>query len=111
MVSIPKKYVVWKWAKPSKRFKPVKNRSWEEYSLKTYNLVVSRALKVQRFLGHTNFQYTQLYIQLEESLFQDTQDDYMCKTATTAEEARALIEVGFEYVNEIQGIHLYRKRK
>ena len=68
-------------------------------------------LRVQRFLGHTSFQHTQLYIQLEESLFQDMQDDYMCKTATTAEEARALIEVGFEYVNEIQGIHLYRKRK
>jgi len=68
-------------------------------------------LRVQRFLGHTTFQHTQLYIQLEESLFQETQDDYMCKTAITAEEARALIEVGFEYVNEIQGIHLYRKRK
>ena len=68
-------------------------------------------LRVQRFLGHTTFQHTQVYIQLEESLFQDTQDDYMCKTATTAEEARVLIEVGFEYVNEIQGIHLYRKRK
>jgi hypothetical protein len=26
---------------------------------------------------------------------------YLCKTATTADEAKALIEVGFEYVNEI----------
>jgi hypothetical protein len=48
---------------------------------------------------------------LEEFLFQDNQDDYMCKTATIVDEAQALIEVGFEYVNEIQGIHLYRKRK
>jgi integrase len=68
-------------------------------------------LRVQRFLGHTTFQHTMVYIHLEEALFQDTNDDYLCKTATTAEEARALIEVGFEYVNEIQGIHLYRKRK
>jgi hypothetical protein len=52
-----------------------------------------------------------VYIHLEEALFQDTSDDYLCKTATTADEAKALIEVGFEYVNEIQGIHLYRKRK
>ena len=52
-----------------------------------------------------------IYIQLEEALFQYTNDDYLCKTAVTAEEARALIEVGSEYVNEIQGIHLYRKRK
>ncbi len=28
----------------------------------------------------------------------------------TAQKARQLIEVGFEYVNEIHGIHLYRKR-
>ncbi len=68
-------------------------------------------LRVQRFLGHTTFQHTMVYIHLEEALFQDTNDDYMCKTATTAEEEKALIEVGFEYVNEIQGIHLYRKRK
>jgi integrase len=68
-------------------------------------------LRVQRFLGHTSFQHTMVYIHLEEALFQDTSDDYTCKTAVTAEEARALIEVGFEYVNEIQGIHLYRKRK
>lgn len=53
----------------------------------------------------------QLYIQLESALFQDVNDDYICKTATTTDEAKALIEVGFEYVNEINGIQLYRKRK
>ena len=68
-------------------------------------------LRVQQFLGHTTFQHTQLYIQLESALFQDTEDDYLCKTAITADEAKLLIEVGFEYVNEIQGIHLYKKRK
>jgi len=42
-------------------------------------------LRVQRFLGHTTFQHTMIYIHLEEALFQDTNDDYMCKTATSAE--------------------------
>jgi hypothetical protein len=42
-------------------------------------------------------------------MFQDTQDYYPCKTGVTAEEAKALNEVGI--INEIQGINLYRKRK
>jgi hypothetical protein len=28
-----------------------------------------------------------------------------------ADEAKELIELGFEYVNEINNLHLYRKRK
>jgi hypothetical protein len=44
-------------------------------------------------------------------MFQDTQDYYPCKTRVTAEEAKALNEVGIEYINEIQGINLYHKRK
>jgi len=31
--------------------------------------------------------------------------------ALTAEEAKELVEVGFEYVNDIYGKHIYRKRK
>lgn len=31
--------------------------------------------------------------------------------AGTVEEAKELVEVGFEYVNEINGSHLYRNRK
>jgi hypothetical protein len=40
-----------------------------------------------------------------------TDDSFVCKVASTTEEATELIELGFEYVNEINGRHLYRKKK
>jgi hypothetical protein len=33
------------------------------------------------------------------------------RVACTTDEATELIELGFEYVNEINGRHLYRKKK
>ncbi len=37
--------------------------------------------------------------------------EYHCKTATNIEEATQLIENGFEYVTEIDGTKLFKKRK
>jgi len=37
--------------------------------------------------------------------------EYVVKTAKTIEEARKLIEDGFEYVCEIEGIKVFRKHK
>jgi integrase len=67
-------------------------------------------LRVQEFLGHTTFQHTTKYIQLERALFDESKDNFVCKTAKSVEEAIPLIEIGFEYVHEINGLHLYRKR-
>jgi len=38
-------------------------------------------------------------------------DEWTCKTATTVEEATQLIEKGFQYITEIDGTKLFRKRK
>jgi hypothetical protein len=38
-------------------------------------------------------------------------EEYVCKVAENVEEAKALIESGFEYVTEVNGIKLFRKRK
>lgn len=38
-------------------------------------------------------------------------DDYVCKVAKTVQEATALIENGFEYVTEMEGVKLFRKPK
>ena len=67
-------------------------------------------LRVQEFLGHTTFQHTTKYIQLERALFDESKDNFVCKTARSVEESIPLIEVGFEYVHEINGLYLYRKR-
>ena len=39
------------------------------------------------------------------------QSNYCCKVAKNLEEAAGLIEAGFEYVTEMDGAKLFRKRK
>ena len=66
---------------------------------------------VMRFLGHKNIKNTLIYIQLEEALFRKQADNYICKVAERVEEARKLIEAGFEYVCEVEGAKLFWKPK
>ena len=65
-------------------------------------------LHVKARLGHKDLKTTLRYTQLIETL---ENDEYHCKTATNVKEATQLIENGFEYIQEIDGIRLYRKRK
>jgi integrase len=64
-------------------------------------------LHVMQILGHKNIKNTLVYTQLVE--FKD--DDYVCKAAKTFEQAKNLIESGFEYVCEIEDTKLFKKRK
>jgi integrase len=64
-------------------------------------------LYVKAFLGHTDLRSTLKYIQLVN--FGD--DGYFCKVAKTVAEASELIEAGFDYVMEIDGLRLFRKPK
>lgn len=68
-------------------------------------------LYVMNFLGNKNINNTLIYIQLEQALFQRENEEFICKTAKTIDDARVLIELGFEYVCEIDGVQLFRKRK
>jgi integrase len=68
-------------------------------------------LHVQRILGHRNINCTLIYITLEAALYQNTTEDYTIKIAKTIDEACRLLEVGFEYVTEMEGTKLFRKRK
>ena len=68
-------------------------------------------IHVQRLLGHKNIQNTLIYVNIEQALFQNTNEEFHVATARTVEEACRLIEVGFEYVNTIDEVHIYRKRK
>ena len=40
-----------------------------------------------------------------------TKEDHVCKVAKTVEEAMQLVEGGFDYLTEIDGMKLFRKRK
>lgn len=64
-------------------------------------------LHVMKLLGHKNVKNTLVYTQL----ISFEADQYISKVAKTVEEASALIEAGFDYVCEIEGIKLFRKRK
>jgi len=64
-------------------------------------------LHVMQLLGHKNIKNTLIYTQLVS--FND--DEYICKVAKTLEEATQLIEAGFEYVTDMNGYKLFRKRK
>jgi integrase len=115
-------------------YKTLKNltRTYERYRRRTaYNLGNPRLLRItfhtlrhwkatmtyhqtrdilhtMKILGHKNIKNTLLYTQL---IAEENNDEYICKTAKTLDQASQLIENGFEYVCEIDAIKLFRKRK
>ena len=68
-------------------------------------------LHVKEILGHKSIQNTLIYIHLEAAIFQTANDEFIVKAANTLEEATRLLEVGFEYVTDMDGFKLFRKRK
>ena len=68
-------------------------------------------LYVMRFLGHKSIRNTLLYVQLEETLFREESEEFICKVAKTVKEAKALVEAGFDYVCEFDDVKIFRKRK
>ena len=64
-------------------------------------------LLVKKLLGHKRIQNTMKYTQLVH--FKD--DEFEVATATTIEEAKQLLAVGFDYVTEKNGIMLFRRPK
>jgi integrase len=65
-------------------------------------------LLVKQRLGHKKIETTMFYTQL--ITFSD-EEEYTCRTAGNAKEATKLIEAGFQYVTDIDGLKLFRKRK
>jgi len=65
-------------------------------------------LFVKQQMGHKKIETTLIYTQLLQF---DKDDNYTCKVAQNVEQATELIENGFEYVTEIDGLKLFRKRK
>jgi len=64
-------------------------------------------LYTQRQLGHRNIKNTLVYTHL----IQFASEDFVCKVATTVKEACNLVEEGFEYVTDMEGVKIFRKRK
>jgi len=60
-------------------------------------------LHVMQVLGHKNIKNTLVHTHLD--------DEYVSKVAWNVEEACKLIEAGFDYVTDIEGAKLFKKRK
>ena len=65
-------------------------------------------LFVKQQMGHRKIETTLVYTQLLQF---EKDDNYTCKIAQNVEQATQLIENGFEYVTEMEGLKLFRKRK
>jgi len=68
-------------------------------------------LYVKEFLGHKKIEDTQLYVQLAETIFKETTDEFTVRVTSKPEEIKHFLEVGFEYICEKDGLIFFRKRK
>ena len=60
-----------------------------------------------QLLGHKNIRNTLVYTHLVDF----GGDEYVCKVAKNVDDAKALIESGFDHVTDVEGMKLFRKRK
>ena len=69
-------------------------------------------LYVKQLLGHKGIKNTRVYIDLERAVFGDERNaEWISRAANSVKGARSLIEAGFEYVTDVDGYKLFRKRK
>ena len=68
-------------------------------------------LYVKNFLGHRKIENTLLYIQVAEVIFKETTDEFTVRVAQGPKEIKELLEVGFAFVCEKDGLMFFRKRK
>ncbi len=68
-------------------------------------------LFVMKILGHRNIKNTLLYVNLAEALGESGDDEYISAAARGLDEARRLVEQGFEYICDVDGYKVFRKRK
>ncbi|UCC59198.1 MAG: tyrosine-type recombinase/integrase [Candidatus Bathyarchaeum sp.] len=68
-------------------------------------------LYVKQILGHKKIETTLLYIQLAETIFKNTNEEFTVRVAKTTKEITELLEVGFQYVCKKDGLVYFRKRK
>lgn len=63
--------------------------------------------QVQEFLGHRDIHSTMVYIHLVNL----DADEYITRITKSVRGCRRLIEAGFQYVTELDGVKIFRKPK
>jgi integrase len=65
-------------------------------------------IEIIEMLGHSSLRSTLVYTHLMK---RTEKDEYISRATRSVKGARALIESGFQYITEIDGLKLFRKRK
>lgn len=66
---------------------------------------------VKDFLGHKELRNTEIYINIERTIFESSSDAFTVKVAEKPEDVKELLEIGFEYVCQKDNLIFLRKRK
>jgi len=68
-------------------------------------------MHVKEQLGHKSLISTQIYIHLDEKLFQQLNNEFIVRRAVSIKGMMTLAAVGFEKFDQVDDVHLYRKPK
>ncbi|WP_455285065.1 tyrosine-type recombinase/integrase [[Eubacterium] cellulosolvens] len=89
------------------RLKAISFRTLRHWKATTEYHRTKDILHVMQLLGHKNIKNTLVYTHLVDF----GGDDYVCKVARNVDDAKGLIEDGFDYVTDLDELKLFRKRK
>lgn len=89
------------------QLKTIRLYDFRHYFASTLYAKTRDILLVKQQLGHKKIETTLIYTQLLNL----NDDEWTCRTATNIKDATSLIESGFEYITEMNGLELFRKRK
>ena len=67
--------------------------------------------EVKERLGHKYISNTEKYVHWNRQLYNEKSDRYYFAAVSTIEQAQKLIETGYEYVTDLEGMKLFRKAK
>jgi len=83
-------------------------KTFRHYKGSTLYAATKDLFHVKNVLGHVNIQNTIVYIHL---LAEEPDDSFIVKVANDLTEFTRLIELGFEFVTDYDGLKVLRKRK
>jgi integrase len=89
------------------RIKQIAFRSFRHWKATNEYAKTKDILHIKWLLGHKKIENTLVYTHL----ISFDSSDYICKAVKTIEEATALIEAGYEYITDMGGIKLFKKRR
>jgi hypothetical protein len=66
---------------------------------------------VRDFLGHKELRNTEIYINIERTIFEPGSNDFTVRILEKPEDMKTLLETGFEYVCQKDNLVFLRKQK